>query len=292
MKGFHFFLLTLLSAIWGGSFIFMRILAPIFGATGTACLRLTIAAFFLILYFKMTKYKIHLRRDWKILCIIGILNSAIPFTLYSYAALHIPASLSVIINSTSPMFGMLFAALILKERMNTRKVTGLILGIIGVTLISGSKSLDATIESYLAMAACVLAAFCYGLSGAIIKKYAKHVEPKAMAGGSQLFAGLSLMPFLLTSTPSEPITSTIAITVVSFAVLCSAVAYLIYYYLMKEIGPTKTLTVTFLMPVFGILWGFLLLKESLYPQMLLGMSVILLGTYLVTSVGTFRSKSI
>lgn len=288
MKGFHFLLLTLLSAIWGGSFIFMRVLAPIFGATGTACLRLTIAALFLIIYFKLIHYKMHLRRDWKILCIIGILNSAIPFTLYSYAALHIPASLSVIINSTSPMFGMLFAALILKERMNTRKVAGLILGIIGVTLISGSKSPQA---SYLAMAACVLAAFCYGLSGAIIKKYAKHVEPKAMAGGSQLFAGISLLPFLLTSTPSEPITMTIAITVITFAILCSAVAYLIYYYLMKEIGPTKTLTVTFLMPVFGILWGFLLLKESLYPQMLLGMSVILLGTYLVTTVRKQKLKT-
>jgi drug/metabolite transporter (DMT)-like permease len=283
MKSFHFLLLTLLSAIWGGSFIFMRVLAPIFGAAGTACLRLTIAALFLIVYFYLTKYKMHLRRDWKILCIIGVLNSAIPFTLYSYAALHIPASLSVIINSTSPMFGMLFAALILKEHMNTQKVAGLFLGILGVALISGSKSLNATTESYLAMAACVLAAFCYGLSGAIIKKYAKHVEPKAMAGGSQLFAGISLMPFLLTTKPSEPITLTIVITVITFAILCSAVAYLIYYYLMKEIGPTKTLTVTFLMPVFGILWGFLLLKESLYPQMLLGMSIILLGTYLVTS---------
>ena len=281
LKSMNIILLILLSAIWGGSFIFMRILAPVFGATGTADLRLLIAAIFLLIFFKLTGYKINWKRDWKLLLVIGIINSAIPFTCFSFAALHIPASISVVINAMTPMFGALFSVLILHDKLSLTKGIGLITGAVGVAVISGSKAISGSTESYLAIAACLLATFCYGLSGALIKKYGKNVEAKALAGGSQLFAGLSLLPFLLTSEISKPVTVNIAITVVVFAVLCSAIAYLIYYHLIKEIGPTPALSVTFLMPVFGIFWGWLILGESIQAQMMVGAMIILVGTYLV-----------
>lgn len=281
MKSLHVILLFALSAIWGGSFIFMRVLAPVFGASGTACLRLLIAAAFLLIYFAMTGYRIDWRRDWKFLMIIGITNSAIPFFNYAYAALYIPAGLSVIVNTMSPMFGALFAALLLKERLTMEKGMGLMLGALGVFLITGSKAVSPSVESYLAIGACLVATLCYGLSGVLIKKYDQQVEAKALAGGSQLFAGLALLPFLASTGVQKPLSVNIVLLVVVFGILCSAVAYLIYYYLLKEMGPTKALSVTFLMPLFGIFWGWLLLGEVIYPTMLLGAAVILSGTYLV-----------
>jgi drug/metabolite transporter (DMT)-like permease len=259
----------------------MRVLAPVFGAVGTAALRLLIAGVFLMMVFKVSNYKILWKRDWKILFIIGVINSAIPFSSFAFAALYIPASISVVINSMTPMFGSLFAALILGEKLTMQKGMGLVLGTTGVIIISGSKALPVTMEAYLAIAACVLATICYGLAGALIKKYANKIETKALAGGSQIFAGLSLLPILLVTGVSQPVTVNVGMLMIVFAILCSAIAYLIYFHLIKEMGPTSALSVTFLMPVFGILWGKLILNEVIYSQMLVGAVVILMGTYLV-----------
>lgn len=274
-------LLILLSAIWGGSFIFMRVLAPVFGAVGTANIRLLIGAAFLLVIFQFTGYRIQWRRDWKLLLGIGVINSAIPFSLFAYAALHIPASISVVINSMTPMFGAIFEGLLLKTKFTKSKIMGLVIGAIGVAIISGSKSLPGTRESYLAILACVMATFCYGLSGALIKKYGQRLESKALAGGSQLFAGLALLPFLLSSGINAPVTFEVAAMALVFGILCSAIAYLIYFYLIKEMGPTPALSVTFLMPVFGILWSSLLLGEAIYPEMVLGAAVILVGIFMI-----------
>lgn len=281
MKPVNVILLLILSAIWGGSFIFMRVLSPVFGASGTACLRLLTAAIFLLIYFAMTGYRIQWQRDWKFLFIIGVINSAIPFFNYAYAALYIPAGLSVIVNTMSPMFGALFAALILKEKLTLEKAVGLLLGALGVFLITGSKAVEPSLESYSAIAACLVATLCYGLSGVLIKKYGQKIEAKSLAGGSQLFAGLVLLPFLASTGIDKPLSINIVLLVIIFGVLCSAIAYLIYYYLLKEMGPTKALSVTFLMPLFGIFWGWLILGEAIYPSMLVGAGVILGGTYLV-----------
>lgn len=291
MKSLHVILLFVLSAIWGGSFIFMRVLSPVFGASGTACLRLLIAAAFLLIYFTLTGYRIQWKRDWKFLMIIGITNSAIPFFNYAYAALYIPAGLSVIVNTMSPMFGALFAAWILKEKLTIEKGIGLLLGAVGVFFITGSKAVTPNLESYLAIAACLVATICYGLSGVLIKKYGQKVEAKALAGGSQLFAGLALLPFLAASGTQQPLSVNIVLLVIVFGILCSAIAYLIYYYLLKEMGPTKALSVTFLMPLFGIFWGWLILGEVVYPSMLLGAAVILSGTYLVVKPQSIKSNA-
>lgn len=274
-------LLILLSAIWGGSFIFMRVLAPVFGAVGTANIRLLIGAIFLLTIYRLIRYQIHWKRDWKLFLVIGIINSALPFTFFSFAALHIPASISVVINSMTPMFGALFEKIILKGSLTINKLMGLVIGTIGVIIISGSKTLSGTPESYVAIFACLAATFCYGLSGALVKKYGKQVEAKAMAGGSQLFAGFVLLPFLATSGFSTPITYDILLTVIVFGVLCSAIAYLIYYHLINTAGPTIALSVTFLMPVFGILWSKIILNEVITGQMILGAFIILIGIYLI-----------
>lgn len=275
------FFLFLLAAIWGGSFIFMRVLAPVYGAIGTANIRLAVGALFLLMVFKITGHKINWRRDWKMLAIIGVINSAIPFSCYAYAALHIPASVSVVINSMTPMFGAVFASLFLKEHLTVNKGLGLLFGTVGVAIISGSKSLPNTTEAYLAVAACLVATFCYGLSSVMVKKYAGQIPSRSMAAGSQFFAAIALIPFLLNGPSILEVSIQHLLLAIVFGVLCSAVAYLIYYYLIVDAGPTSALSVTFLMPVFGIFWGQVLLGEQIYAQMLVGAFVILMGTYLV-----------
>ncbi len=281
MKLKDLLLLVLLSAIWGGSFILMRILSPAIGPVGTAFSRLFIAGLFFIVYYLITGQPLHFKRDWKIIALIGVINSAIPFLLFAIAALHIPAALSSIINSMSPMFGLIFAVLLLNDRLTVRRVSGVALGIVGVVIISGSKSLATTTAGYLALLACLLAATCYGLGSTLVKKYAAHIEPVVMAGLSQFFASLSLLPFAIFQRVDYQINGKVIVALLILAIICSGLAYLIYYSLVRRIGPTKTLTVTFLIPIFGMLWGFLILAEAIAKVMIYGMLFVLFGTFLV-----------
>lgn len=278
-------LLLLLSALWGSSFMFMRLLAPVFGAAGTAGFRLLIGALTLIAYFKVIGYQIPWRHHWPLLVVIGLINSAVPFFLYAFAALHIPSGLSVMINATSPIFGALFTAALLKEAIPNKTAMGLVLGLVGVGIMSGSKALPKETLGYLSLAACLGAAACYGLSGAIIKRWGRALDAKDLAGGSQLFAAMGLLPLFFYQGPTTAIAPWHVGLLLVFGIMCSGLAYLIYYHLMQAIGPTKTLTVTYLMPVFGVFWGWLLLAEAPYLEMVLGGGVILLGTYWVTRPG-------
>ncbi len=281
MKLKDLLLLILLAAIWGGSFILMRILAPAIGPVGTAFSRLFIAGVFFIVYYRIIGQSLHFKRDWKIIALIGVVNSAVPFLLFAIAALHIPAALSSIINSTSPMFGLIFTVLLLNDRLTVRRIAGILLGIIGVAIISGSGALPATAQGYLAILACLLAATCYGLGSTLVKKYAAHIEPVVMAGLSQFFASLSLLPIAVLQRVDYQINGKVIVALLILAIICSGLAYLIYYSLVRRIGPTKTLTVTFLIPIFGMLWGFIILGEAIYPVMIFGMLFVFVGTFLV-----------
>lgn len=274
-------LLILLSAIWGGSFIFMRVLAPVLGAATTASLRLLVGGSSLIVYYRFIKFHIDWKNHGLLLFAIGITNSALPFFLYAFAALHIPASLSVMINAMAPIFGAIFGVFILKESIHKQKILGLFIGTLGVVTMSYSKALPNTSMAYVSILACLGAAACYGFSGSIIKKYAKDIPTKSLAGASQIFAGTALLPWFISSPAQGNISINIILLVLVFGVLCSGLAYLIYFHIMKTLGPTKALTVTFLMPVFGVIWGKLLLNEALYFQSLIGGALILLGTYWV-----------
>jgi drug/metabolite transporter (DMT)-like permease len=278
------FLLLALSAIWGSSFIFIRYLAPLIGPVATADMRMLIAGLFLALFFLAVRFKPGWRRNAKHFLVIGLLNSAVPFLLYSAAALVLPASMEAIFNSLSPMFGAVFSALWLKETLSARKIAGLLLGIGGVVLMSSLGALPSPPATALAIAACLLAPACYGLAGVYIKRRASTVKPMAVAGGSQLFGGLAVMPILAISPPAAAsITMPVALLVVVFAVLCSALAYLVYYRLIADIGPTKALTVTFLIPVFAMAWGQVFLHEQITLSMVAGAAIILVGTFLVAA---------
>jgi drug/metabolite transporter (DMT)-like permease len=277
-------LLLALSAIWGSSFIFMRHLAPLIGPVATADMRMLLAGISLALVFLVTRFRSGWRKNWKHFLVIGLLNSAIPFLLFSAAALYLPASMEAIFNSMSPMFGAIFGAIWLGERLTVRKGVGLLLGVGGVVVMSSLGSPPGSLPTTLAILACLIAPMCYGLAGVYIKRKASDVKPLAIAGGSQLLGGLALMPFMFISPPAaSAVTPRVALIVVAFALLCSAVAYIIYFKLIADVGPTRALTVTFLIPVFAMLWGLLFLGETVTWSMGLGAAIILAGTFLVTA---------
>jgi drug/metabolite transporter (DMT)-like permease len=286
-------LLLALSGIWGSSFIFIRHLAPIIGPVATADARMLLAGVALVLFFLLTRFKPEWRKNAKRFLVIGLLNSAIPFVLYSVAALVLPAAMEAIFNSMSPMFGAIFAALWLNEKLTPRKIAGLLLGVGGVVTMSSLSGLSFSLETVLAVGACILAPLCYGLAGVYIRTRASDVRPMAIAGGSQLFGGIALMPFLALFPPAaSAIDVRVALVVVAFALLCSAVAYLIYYKLIADIGPTKALTVTFLIPVFAMVWGLIFLHETITWSMILGAGIILIGTFLVAAQRRTREKKV
>ena len=282
--------LIALSAIWGGSFIFMRVIAPVIGPVLTASMRSLIAGVFLIIIFRLTNYKIHWKRDLKPLILIGVVNSSIPFFMYAYAALHIPASLSAIMNSMAPMFGAVFSAMFLIERLTLRKITGLILGTLGVAIVSSFNVAGDGLTYYYSIGACIIATICYGASSVYIKLKASHIEPKAIAAGSQLFAGLALIPLAVINPVQFDLDFKLVTMLILFAVICNALAYLLYYKLLAEVGPTKALTVTFIIPVFGIVWGYTLLGEAITLSTVIGGAIIVLGTYLVTSAKVNKTE--
>lgn len=279
----QFLLLLFISAIWGASFIFMVVLSPVFGPVITSSFRLLSASAFLFIIYRFQNYKINWKKNYKLFIILGIGNSAIPFTLYAYAALYLPASISVILNSTAPMFGAIFGYIIIKESLSYKKIIGLALGTLGVGVISSITFIDGTLESYISVIACILAASLYGISGVITKKYAFDIEAKELTFGSITIAGIVLLPFIIFSPISGTVTLSLIGVLIVFGVLCTAIAYLVYYLLIKELGAVKALTVTYLMPVFGIFWAYIYLDEEISVLVYVGLLIILLGIYLVSS---------
>ena len=282
--------LLTLAAIWGGSFIFMSIVAPVLGAVPTANARVLIAGIVLSLYFFIKGVDVDWKKNWKQYLIIGIIASGIPFSLFAYAALYIPASYEVILNSTAPLFGAVFSWLWLKEEMNWLKITGLITAAIGVGIVVDLGKTELTLTFVSAVIACLFAAICYGLAGIYIKKYTKGLKPIAIAGGSQLMAGLALLPISFTYNINfhALMVPKIILCILGLALICSMIAYLIYYQLINDIGPTRALSVTFRRPVFGMIWGHLFLKEVITSQMIIGTITIVIGIWLVVTKKRLR----
>jgi len=272
----------LLAMIWGGSFLFMRTAAVEFGAVLTATLRVSIAALFLLplLYFRGQSQA--LWANWKPVFFVGVFNSAVPFALYAFAVQHITTGLSSIMNATVPLVGALLAWVWLGDKLNLSRILGLCIGLMGVLLLAGGeadfKANASGIAPMWAVGACLLATLSYALSANFAKRYIAHVPPLATATGSQCGASLALAVPALFALPAEMPGAHAWGALAIVGVLCTGIAYILYFRLIEKAGPAKALTVTFLVPVFAIGYGVLLLHEHLTLWMLLCGAVILLGT--------------
>jgi drug/metabolite transporter (DMT)-like permease len=274
--------LALLAAIWGGAFIFLRVVAPVLGPAWTTELRVLLGGLALLAWLRATGFDPGLRRHARTYLMIGGVNIALPFTLFAFASMHAPASLLSIVNSTAPIFGLAWSAAFGDERITLRKALGMALGVAGVALIARPSGLDAGPHFGWAIAA-VLAACCsYGITGVLVKRFAGGAAPRGMAAGNQLAAALLVLPLLPFLPPLAAPTPLVVGNLLGLALLASGVAFLLYFRLIADIGATRALTVTYLIPFFGVLWGWLFLGEALPASALAGGVLILAGTVLVT----------
>lgn len=273
--------LTLLAAIWGASFMFMRVLAPALGPFATACLRVLIAGLVSLGYLALIGFDTQLERWRGHYVVIGVLNAAVPFLCFAFAALHLPAGYSAILNATTPFFGVLFAAIWLGDALTWRKAGGLALGAVGVVLVVRLGAVRDDPMFIVAVGVCLLAACCYGLSGTYLKKRMVGAPALGVAAHSQWMAGLMLAPGVAASPPHGTIGLAVVGSMLGLSLLCSAFASVLYYRLIADVGPSKALTVTFLIPVFAMLWAWLFLGEAITAAMLLGCVLVISGTALI-----------
>ncbi len=282
----------LLASIWGASFMFMRLGAHEFGALPTAGVRVAVAALFLLPLLLARGLGGQLVRHWKAVFLVGLFNSGIPFALYAYALLTISTGLSAVLNATVPLFGALVAWIWLKDRPHGLRILGLVIGFVGVALLASEKASftagTSTPASGWAVLACLLACLCYGISASYTKRYLSGLPALVTATGSQLGAalGLALPTFWLW--PAKAPSASAWLALLAVGVLCTGVAYVLYFRLIENLGPARSLTVTFVIPVFAVIYGVLLLGETVSVWMLMCAVIIVCGTAL--SAGLLQLK--
>jgi drug/metabolite transporter (DMT)-like permease len=288
MRGSDVAELVALAAIWGASFLFMRIGAPEFGPTALTFLRVAGATLLLLPLVAWYGHLAALRLNWKVISVVGLVNSALPFVLFSVAALALNTGLSAIFNATAPLWGAVIAWLWLGERLSASRVLGLAIGFAGVVWLAWDKASfkagEHGVSAALAIGACLMATLCYGFAANYTRHRLAGVAPLAVAAGSQAAASLALVLPALWWMPASMPSSTAWGSVVALALLCTGVAYLLYFRLIAHVGASKAITVTYLLPLFAVLWGALFLDERPTPSMALGCLVILAGTALASGL--------
>jgi drug/metabolite transporter (DMT)-like permease len=225
-----------------------------------------------------------LRRHWRAIFCVGITNSALPFLGFSYAALSLTAGMSGIFNAAAPLFGAVIAWWWLKDRLTPARMVGLVIGFGGVLWLAWDKAGFKPGGSGWAMVACIAATVMYGLSANLTKRYLGGVAPMAVAAGSQLSAAVALAVPAAWWWPQAAVSGTAWLAVALLALLCTGVAYAMYFRLIANVGPANAIAVTFLVPAFAVLWGWMFLGEPPTASMLIGCAVILLGTGLATGL--------
>jgi drug/metabolite transporter (DMT)-like permease len=280
----------MLGVLWGGSFLFIRVAVPALGPFMLVELRVGLAAAALFLYALAAGSMPKIRGRWRSFLVLGFLNAAVPFSLISAAEIHLTASLAAILNSTTVMFTAIVAAVWMGDALTARKAIGIVLGIVGVSVLVGWDPLPLNGIVLLAVAAMLLASLSYALGATYAKQSFSGIPPIGMALGQLGGAVALLLPLAVVSLPERAPSTVVTFSMLGLAFLSTAVAYLIYFRLIENVGPTSTVTVTLLVPVFGLLFGVLLLEEPFGPGTLAGLGIILTSVVLITGIAPRKSK--
>lgn len=287
MKTRHFGQLLALSALWGASFMFIRIAAPVMGPWVLAALRVGLAMMTLALLMRVLRHAWPWQH-WRMLVVIGLLSVALPFMLYAWAALRLPAGYSALLNTTAVLFGTLASAWFKEDTLTLRKLIGCALGFAGVALIVrlGPVPLDAA--TLAAALACVTAAACYGLSTPLMKRATTRMQPLAIAAGIHLPSLLMVLPGAAWTLPQAKFTPSALAAVAMLGVVTSGLAYWAHLRIIRHVTPVAAMSPAFMIPVFGVAWGHLFLGEALSPGIFAGGGLVLLATALVTGFNPLR----
>lgn len=278
--------LLLLGAIWGASFLFMRMGAAQFGSLPLAGMRAIGAAICSIPLLVSRQRLAEWRANWWPIALIGLANSALPFVLFSYAAQSLPSGLSAIFDAIAPLLVAASGWLWLGERLDAPRTVGLMIGLAGVVwLIGGTMGFGHGGASVgWAMAACVGANLCYTFGAHYSHRRMQSVTPLTVAIGSQVAAAVMLLPFTIWFWPARMPTLPAWAAMFGLAAVCTSLAYVLFYGLLARIGSTRAMAVLYLIPVFGVAWGATFLGEAITLPMAGGCAVILLGVALTTGM--------
>jgi drug/metabolite transporter (DMT)-like permease len=288
-----------LAAIWGASFLFMRVIAPVIGTIPTAFFRVSIAAVGLLVILGLMRISWDFKGKLKTVMLLGLINSGIPATLYSVAAQVLPAGYSAIFNATTPLMGVLIGGLFFHEKLTAAKLGGVFLGLFGVGILTRAGPVAFNMELLMGALACLMATTCYGFAGFLARRWLDHaggLDSRLSALGSMLGATLLLLPLFGYSVISQPPASwggwSVWLSLLGLGLVCTAFAYIIYFRLLSSIGPVKSMTVTFMIPPFGVLWGALLLDEPLSMAHLYGGVLIAVALWLVLKPAVVKAPGV
>lgn len=283
--------LLLLAAIWGSSFLFMRIAAPEFGPVPLIFIRVAIAMVFLLIVLSVRGELAGVKGNNRHFTVVGILNSAIPFSLFAFATLSLTAGFTSVLNASVPLFGALVAYFWLGDKLSGARIVGLIVGFLGVTVLVWGKISFKDNGSGWAIVAGLTASLSYGIAANYTKRNLSGVHPFANATGSQIAATLLLLPLAIAYWPDTMPSAKSWFSVLALGIACTGIAYILFFRLIANVGPAKAVAVTYLLPVFGMIWGLLFLSEAITSNMIMGCIVILLGTALATGIVKWPART-
>lgn len=290
MPLFTFLQLTGLSALWGASFLLIRIASPLLGPAVMATMRIAFATLTLTLLMRV----LHQRWPWqhaRDLLLIAVMAVAAPFLLYGWAALHLPAGYSALLNTMAVPFSCIVGVWMGMDKLNSAKIVGCVLGFIGVALVVRLGPIAPTPSIMLAALACLGAALCYGISNPLMKRAVAHIEPLAIAGGIHLWSLLLLAPVAAVQWPWAQVTPAAIVITMVLGMLTSALAFWLHLRILRHISAIAAMAPTFLIPLFGVAWGHIFLDEPLNPAMAVGAALVLAAAALISEINPFKQKA-
>jgi len=269
--------LLLLAAIWGASYLFMRIAVPHVGAEWMAEGRTLAGGLVMLAYLAATRTPPAVGRHWRGYLVLGVVGVAIPFWLIGTAVKTIDASTAAILNATSPIFSAIVAAAWIRERLTVEKVAGIAISVAGIAILVGWTPKPMTGAELFACSLSLAACACYGFMSVFTKVRLKDAPPAALSTASCLVGAATMAPFTPWAMVASPVPASAWAAIAILGVVCTGFAFILYYRLIADLGPVRATTVTLLIPVFGILWGVAFLGEPLTPGRIAGAATVLLG---------------
>ena len=274
MENKYWILITILGAVWGSAFMFIKIATPELGPIALVNIRLAVAGLIFIPFLLQQKYLKHFRSNLKNILVLSVINTALPFSLFAYASLESSSNMLSILNGTTAIMAVVISTIWLKIRLNFFQIMGVFIGLFGIIVLANPDNV------YISMKAtifCLSAAFCYALSANYIQKFAYKTNTIVLIGWSLVIASVLLLPITFFNLPSQFPSNNVIFSILWLGVISTGVAFLGYVRLIEKVGAVKTATVAYFIPVFGVIWGYVFLGEPITLQILIGMILILIG---------------
>jgi len=273
----------LLGVVWGSSFLLIKVAVDDLGPLPLVSVRIGLAAIFMLGFLALTGRRLPVtRRERLALLFVGVMNTAVPFTLITWGEQAIDSGLATVLNATVPLWTLIFAHLALAdERFSPQKLAGLLVGFAGVALLASRDADSSSPNAFSGQAAVLVASACYAISAVVIRRYLRRVDPFTIAGSSLIIGGIVVVTVTLAAVRPLPAIDTLSMTTlaaaVTLALLNTVFAYFLFYHLIDTWGATRTTVVTYLMPPVGVTLGWLFLDEPVDWKIVVGAALILGG---------------